>query len=89
MSAGFSGATQTQDAKSAAVDGTITWAASATTAYDTYGRVTGTKDPLGRTTATSYRTTATTRRYLPVGVVSTNAKGWNTTTRTTRAGSCR
>jgi RHS repeat-associated protein len=71
--------TATQQAKTAS-GSTITWTQPATTTYDTYGRPTGTVDPLGRTTGTSYGTTTTTQKYLPVTVVATNAKGWKTTT---------
>ncbi len=73
-------ATSTQSAKSVSSDGTLTWAAADSTSYDAYGRVTATSDPLGRKTSTSYGSTATAQKYLPVTKVTKNAKGWPTTT---------
>lgn len=82
--AGPGDATSTQKAKDFAADGTIEWAAAATAGYDAYGRVTSTSDPLGRATTTTYSdsssTAATKKKYLPVTIVTTNAKKWPATT---------
>jgi RHS repeat-associated protein len=72
-------ATSTQTAKDVS-GATVTWTAAATKTYDTYGRVTGTSDPLGRTSSTSYGSTATLQKYLPVSTVTKNAATWATTT---------
>lgn len=76
--------TSTQKAKLVDDQGNLVWAKAATTEYDTYGRVTKSTDPMGRWTTTAYTdnssTKATKAKYLPVTTISTNLKGWSTTT---------
>lgn len=83
-SAGPGDATSAQKAKSVDDQGNLTWAKASSTEYDTYGRVTKATDPLGRWTTTAYTdnssTKATKAKYLPVTTVSSNSKGWSTTT---------
>ncbi|WP_435132261.1 RHS repeat-associated core domain-containing protein [Actinacidiphila sp. bgisy144] len=71
--------TATQQAKSS-TGSTITWAAPSKATYDAYGRITGTVDPLGRTTGTAYGTSDAAAKYLPFTTVATNAMGWKSTT---------
>ncbi|MGW7409720.1 polymorphic toxin-type HINT domain-containing protein [Streptomyces sp. NPDC054833] len=83
-STGAGDATSAQKAKSVDDQGNVTWAKASSTEYDTYGRVTKTTDQMGRWTATAYTdnssTKATKAKYLPVTTVSSNSKGWSTTT---------
>ncbi|BCJ37541.1 hypothetical protein Athai_50440 [Actinocatenispora thailandica] len=72
--------TSSQSLKTAGAGGDAVWTTPARMSFDAYGRTLTSTDPLGRTASTSYGTTATDRKYLPVKTVATNAAGWTTTT---------
>ena len=83
-SSGPGDATSSQKAKAFDDQGALVWAKASSTEYDAYGRVTKATDPMGRWSTTAYTdnssTKATKAKYLPVTTVSTNIKGWSTTT---------